>query len=167
MSDFAETSAFLAQQRALLSYATTLTGDASRAEDLVQEAWLRIQSAEVGRVIHPIRYLYRVVRNMAIDEKRRAKAHQIIATDVSELGAIKCDLPDPEREASAREALDLVRRALDDMPERHRRAFTLYRVEGRTMQEIAAALSISVGLVHRLIHEAMAICEDALDGGHP
>ena len=167
MSDFAETSAFLAQQRALLSYATTLTGDASRAEDLVQEAWLRIQSTEVGRVIHPIRYLYRVVRNMAIDERRRAQAHQIVATDISELSAIKCDLPDPEREASAREALDLVRRALDDMPERHRRVFTLYRVEGRTMQEIAVALSISVGLVHRLIHEAMAICEDALDGGRP
>lgn len=164
MSDIAKSSAFLSQRRALLSYATALTGDASRAEDLVQEAWLRIQGAEVGRVIHPIRYLYRVVRNLAIDEKRRALAHQIVATDIYDLGGVKCDLPDPERSASAREALDLVRRALADMPERHRMIFTLYRFEGRTMQEIATTVSISVGLVHRIIHEAMAICEDALDG---
>jgi RNA polymerase sigma-70 factor (ECF subfamily) len=163
--------AFLAQRRALLSYATSLMGDASSAEDIVQEAWLRVQDTDTrstaDAVTHPIRYLYRVVRNLAIDEKRSARVRRVISGDIHDMDDISSEQPNPEQNAMSRQALAIVQQVLDGLPERHRTVFMLYRFEGLKMQEIGRRLRISVGLVHRLIHDVMARCEDALEAPSP
>ena len=63
---------FMRQRSALVSYASSIIGSRVQAEDLVQEAWLRFDEASRGRFIDDATgYLYRIVRNLALDSKRR------------------------------------------------------------------------------------------------
>jgi DNA-directed RNA polymerase specialized sigma24 family protein len=63
---------YSAHRNALTSYASGIVGDHSRAEDVVQEAWLRFVAAMgKGPLEEPVGYLYRIVRNLAVDYRRR------------------------------------------------------------------------------------------------
>lgn len=64
---------YLAHRVALVDYAVSLVGCRARAEDVVQEAWLRFSRQGDNAAIHsPASYLYRIVRNLALDQLRRS-----------------------------------------------------------------------------------------------
>lgn len=63
---------YLSHRAALLDYAAPIVGCRARAEDVVQEAWLRFSRQDDSADIrHPASYLYRIVRNLALDQTRR------------------------------------------------------------------------------------------------
>lgn len=69
---------FLDHRATLVDYATPIVGDRMRAEDVVQEAYIRFapgaaDGAAAGRVAQPVGYLYRIVRNLALDVTRRRR----------------------------------------------------------------------------------------------
>jgi len=67
-----DTKALYAEHRvSLLNYATRLVGSRAQAEDLVQEAWMRLDGAALeSDVQRPLGYLYRIIRNLALDHSR-------------------------------------------------------------------------------------------------
>lgn len=159
---------YLSQRTALLDYATPIVGDRMRAEDVVQEAWLRFASADPDRsgksgIIQPAAYLFRIVRNLAIDLSRKL-THESPhpAGDVAVLEELPSDRADPEQEVTGRHDLQLVAAALDRLPPRTRRAFDLHRFEGKTYAEIGEILGISQGRAYGLVREAVARCAAAL-----
>jgi RNA polymerase sigma factor (sigma-70 family) len=151
---------FLSHRGELLDYASTIVGDRARAEDVVQEAWLRFGSAaENGAVEEPVGFLYRVVRNLAIDGRRR-RTRELRVVD-SGLPAERADsYPSPEAEAAGREELRLLREALAELPERTRIALEMRRFGGLKLREIAVHLGISVTVAHELVARAIAHCRD-------
>ena len=62
---------FAALESPLLSYALRLAGDAGAAEDIVQEAFMRLH-AQFSEVREPRRWLYRTVHNLALNHRRQA-----------------------------------------------------------------------------------------------
>ncbi|MGU9546296.1 sigma factor, partial [Bacillus cereus] len=69
---------YLAHRAALLDYAAPIVGCRSRAEDVVQEAWLRFSRQEEDAAIrHPASYLYRIVRNLSLDLTRRSATEKV------------------------------------------------------------------------------------------
>src|SRR5271169_7013249 len=62
---------FAALESPLLSYALRLAGDAGVAEDIVQEAFMRLH-AQFEEVREPRRWLYRTVHNLALNHRRKA-----------------------------------------------------------------------------------------------
>jgi RNA polymerase sigma-70 factor (ECF subfamily) len=60
---------FTALESPLLSYAVRLSGDAGAAEDIVQEAFMRLH-AQFDEVREPRRWLYRTVHNLALNHRR-------------------------------------------------------------------------------------------------
>src|SRR5687768_2183785 len=78
---------FLRHRGALVEYATPLVGDRARAEDIVQDAYLRFAPREteagdgIKAITQPLGYLYRVVRNLALDLGRRRKSEQAIVKE--------------------------------------------------------------------------------------
>lgn len=153
---------FLAHRTALLDYATPIVGCRARAEDVVQEAFLRFtQTSNGGEAIgQPVAYLYRIVRNLAIDVTRRLANETL--RDGASLEAIVSPAPSPERTAIGRDELRQVAEALDELPERTRRAFEMHRLSGHTFREIARTLGISVGLAHQLVRDALTHCAERL-----
>lgn len=152
----------------LVRYASRVVGSQAVAEDVVQEAYLRL-SVRTGdqaqdRIVEPVRYLYRVVRNLALDWIRRPGP--VLESELAEdgLSNVPAARPSPEDDTIWRQQVAIVEAALASLPERTRLAFEMHRLGGYTLQQVADELGISVTRAHQLVKQAMARCADRLDG---
>lgn len=99
---------FMAHRGELVNYANGIVGDRAQAEDVVQEAWLRFGAVAEHRPLEePVGYLYRIVRNLALDGRRRTSREErviAIGVDIADRD-IAADQPSPEAIAEARDDL--------------------------------------------------------------
>mgnify|MGYP001809829558 CR=1 FL=1 len=154
--DNGKLSLFLTHRAALVDYAAPIVGCRSRAEDVVQDAYLRFAGRTTDDDLRqPLAYLYRVVRNTALDCVRRLSAEArrdavgAAATDGEPL------VPSPEETLMHRDSLRRIETALAELPIRTRLAFELHRFGGLTFHQIADRLGISTATAHRLTRDAM------------
>lgn len=155
---------FLSHRAELLAYASRITGDRSQAEDVLQEAWLRFRATGSERALEePVGYLKRIVRNLALDGRRRSTLEaRLFAGDASlEAATVPVDAPTPEEAAMSEAELRVVSAALGRMPERMRVAVEMHRIEGARLKDIAAHLLISVTTAHELVSEGVERCRAA------
>lgn len=157
---------FVRHRRALIEYAAGIVGSRSQAEDLVQEAWVRWDNAARTRIIQePLAYLYRIVRNLALDGRTASSRATEIAAAVA---VVANDLhtqfsgPTPEGIALYKDELKQLQAAMDELPERTRIAFQMHRLGGYKLREIAAHLGISLPLAHILVVDGLEHCKKRL-----
>jgi RNA polymerase sigma-70 factor (ECF subfamily) len=151
------TEVFIAHRVQLQGLARRIVGTIEHAEDVVQDAFLKIvEGACAARVDKPFGYCCQVVRNMALDHYRRQSVESAWRTysDDGELPQVAGGVV-PEREIDDRRKLVAVDRALDTLPRRTRMAFELYRLAGMTQREIGQRLDCSATLVNFMIKDAM------------
>lgn len=139
---------------ALWRYALRLTGDAARAEDVVQETLLRgWQHPEVTDDDQRSArgWLFRVARNLIIDERRSARfRHETGVPDV-EAAAARAG---PEEVNSALDRM-LIGEALAQLSADHRAVIRRSFYQGWTTAQIAADLDIAEGTVKSRLHYAV------------
>lgn len=151
-------------QRRVYTLVYRSVGSAADAEDLVQEVFLRVYRA-ADRYRPTARFttwLYRVTTNVVINWLRRhrrkpVELERVAGTEDGEGAA--ASFADPAGvtglDVLAREELRAqVRRAIDALPPKQRLTVILFRFEGRSYQEVAAALSCSVMAVKSLLSRA-------------
>jgi RNA polymerase sigma-70 factor (ECF subfamily) len=151
----------LRRQAGAWRVAYRFTGDAPEAEDLAQEAFLRIldaaprykPTAAFGA------YFYRVLTRLCLDHRR--KKRPILAEPFP-------DTPDnahsPSQQASQAERERLIRAALDALPADYRMAVVLRYFEGLNGTKMADAMGRSVKAVERLLARARSALESRLKG---
>lgn len=148
----------------LIAYATAILRDRAAAEDVVQEAWIRVQTAEAAaKAGRPEAYLYRTVRNLALDRGRRAafeRRHFIQCPD--DIDQALADALNPETATAAREELRLTLETLSALPRRMETAVRLHRLEGMRLKDIAERLGVSTTVAHELVAEGVDRCRQAL-----
>jgi RNA polymerase sigma factor (sigma-70 family) len=155
---------FLVHRKQLCQTAARILGSQDRAEDVVQDAYFKIANVKtVFMIKKPVAYVFRIVRNLAIDHYRHAAFESgvfvVHDTDQQEEQSL---LGVPEKECIGRQELLLIVKALEQLPKRTRRAFELYRIEGSTQREIAEILNVSPTLVNFMIRDALKQCQSAL-----
>jgi RNA polymerase sigma-70 factor (ECF subfamily) len=148
----------------LVAYGRTLLGDSDEAEDVVQEAFVRvwrhrsvwIASGSVSG------YLYRITRNLAFNRDRdnRARRRRGAREALSELRVPRP--PTPEDELATTIAFGEVEAAIDQLPPRRREVFVLSRFHALTYSEIAQAMGISEQTVANQMSSALADLRSAL-----
>jgi RNA polymerase sigma-70 factor (ECF subfamily) len=152
--------------RPLLRYLEGMLRDAGAAEDLVQEAFLRVHRAR-ERYQPDARFstwLYRIATNLALNELRRPRRRSPHASvDAEAEGLVAAD-PAADEVVAARRRRDAVEAALETLPARQR-AVLLQCVEGRSYADIAAALDVSEQAVKALVHRARSSLVERLDDG--
>ena len=156
---------YLAHRRRLVDYAGGIVGDPGQAEDVVQDAFLRFRCGMAGRLIEePVGFLYRVVRNLALDRRRRLKLEaRYMQGDAAETAQeIAADRASPEQEASDREALLRIQQVIAALPPRTRTALEMHRFGGATLKDIAGHLGISISMAQVLVVEGIRQCQRAL-----
>lgn len=123
-----------------------LTGERSRAEDLLQDTWLRVIGA-AARWEPQARFrtwLFTVARNLAADEARRAAFRRTDPLDGPGAGGVPraetllADGPAPDRAAESALLRPRLEAALRALPEEQREVFVLREVVGVPFAEIAA-----------------------------
>ena len=86
---------FAALESPLLSYALRLAGERGLAEDLVQEAFMRLH-AQFAEVREPRRWLYRTVHNLALNQRRQAGKIVSLDRAADPKAPPAGDTPDPQ-----------------------------------------------------------------------
>ncbi|WP_343525291.1 sigma-70 family RNA polymerase sigma factor [Sphingomonas sp.] len=156
---------FANQRPRLISEAARFTGDIASAEDVVQDAWLRLAQRNTDQtLVEPIGYIRRVVRNLALDEYRQRRRREKLMPPGSDVESdtVEAIGVDAEQRAIAAQELALVAAELSRMPDRMRQAVELHRLSGTPLREIAAELGVSVTTAHGLVMEGVERCRRAL-----
>lgn len=145
-----------------MKYAKGIVGDAASAEDVVQEAYIRFSGASEKVValggepiVHPLAYLYGIVRNLALSWVQRSSVDVLVRRDNDELASIASDAPLPEAVLLHRDELRVLLAALSNLPDRTRLAFNMNRMEGVSLQEVANRLGVSLSRAHQLVKTAL------------
>jgi RNA polymerase sigma factor (sigma-70 family) len=164
---------YLKHRRALIDYAMRITRSRTWAEDIVQDAYFRIitpesqdMTDEAGpasqEIARPVAYLYRIVRNLAIDLTRRSLIEGIDQTNSEAIDWAIASQTSPEYEFLYREEIRVAAAALAELPSRTQIAFTMYWLDGCTLREIAERLEVSITLAHQLVRRAAVHCRERL-----
>ncbi len=157
---------FLNNRKALIWSVMRIVGDHQAAEDVTQEAYMRVSKAvEGGTVEHVEAFLFQTARNIALNHKRsRTVRASVERDDVSDadVETIRAPVPSQEAEIIHRQRLRLLEAAVSGLPERARKVWILSKVEKWPYPRIAKHLGVSPNTVFNDIKMAHAHCMDAL-----
>jgi RNA polymerase sigma-70 factor (ECF subfamily) len=141
---------------------TRRLGSPDLASEALNETYLRLERMrELGQVRSPKAYLFRIALNIAAD-RRRAEKRRLTSGEVDALLDIPDDRPDAARVIEDRSEINLLKRAIAELPERRRRVLMLSRIEGMPNREIAALLGVTVRTVETDLKQAVEHCADRL-----
>lgn len=125
-------------------------------DDVVQEAYCRIVATpNIHRIENGRAYFFTVVRNIAFEYLRR---HRIVAIDqltAVETAVCAAEDPSPERIIMARQTLNVVQHALEQLPKHCHESFVLRKISGLSQKEVAHRLNLSESVVEKHISKAL------------
>lgn len=137
---------------ALVLYACPFVADRSTAEDVVHGVFLKLLRREQIVPEAPAAYLYRAVRNAALNV-RRDRARDVALPDQ--------DLWFTHREHGP-EAASALQEALRELPDEQREAVVMRIWSGMTLEEVAAATDVSINTAGSRYRYALAKLRERL-----
>jgi RNA polymerase sigma-70 factor (ECF subfamily) len=152
---------------ALYRVALRLTGDAARAEDLVQDTMLKAYRSwrQYRPGTNAKGWLLTILRNTFINDYRRRKLEPVaMDLETVEPHAIYRDIEtaDPEGAFFSQIVDEKVLQAIDALPPEFREVLVLSDLEGMRYAEIAKALEVPVGTVKSRLFRARRLLQAAL-----
>lgn len=150
--------------QALRGYIARLLPNASDSEDLANEAFARVFATSTPeRPVPPKAYLYSAAHNLAMNHNRDRKSRGRVVKGDGDDGF---EIPDPaplaDRELIGRERVDLLWRAVAQLPPRCREVFLMRKIENLSNADIADRLGISVSAVEKHIRLGLMSCRKYL-----
>jgi len=147
----------------VIGLAWRLVGNREEAEDLAQEAFLRLHRSlpEFRGESRISTWLYRTTTRLAIDHLRRERIKRKLFffrqdNDAPDPVELACDPGnDPARALQSRQAMQSLRKSLGKLSARQQVIFTLRHYEGLALKEIAAHLGLQTGTVKAHLHRAV------------
>ena len=145
----------------LRAFARTLTGDATAADDLAQDAMMKAWDARASYQMgtNMKAWTFMILRNQFYSEKRRSWRQTQLDQEAAERTLIAVD--DPE----APVALDELRQALNTLPEEQREALILVGAGGFAYEEAAEICQCAVGTVKSRVSRARKALQATLERG--
>jgi RNA polymerase sigma factor (sigma-70 family) len=147
---------FESEECGLLRYAIGLVGRRTVAEELVQETFLRLHQVW-AEVDNPRAWLYRSVRNLALNHLRDRKPESELKEDT----ATAEDNP-PAEVLGRNEAVGMMRLLLAEMSEEDRNLIRLKYNDDLKYQEISQRTGLSVSNIGYRLHHVLKGLADAL-----
>lgn len=146
----------------LMSFFIRRIGSRNEAEDLTQEVFVRLMgSASFQSVDHAEAFVFRVASNLLRDRGRHAarwRSHPKSPLDEVLAGELTRELVEdrgPERVLLGRESIVEVLKCLDELGERTKNIFILFRLEGMRQKDIAALYGVGVTTVEKHVMKAV------------
>ena len=149
---------FAALESPLLGYAYRCAGERELAEDVVQEAFMKLH-AQFAQVAKPRQWLYRTVHNLALNRRRDARKTVPLEPDPETEYSFAVEPSDPALPPDAQmlrlEGIGLVRISLETLDARSRELVHLKFHDDLSYREIAGRTGLTAGNVGFILHHAL------------
>ena len=148
----------------LVRYAARFFKRSEEAEDVVQEAFVKVIQAQRERAIHsPKSYLFRVARNLSLAHinKSTYKLTDEVGDVLNESELLMSKTLEEQYETQ--ESFDIFCRAVRALPLKCRRAFVMCRVYGLSQKEAAARMGIGLGTVEAHLARGTRRCVEFME----
>jgi RNA polymerase sigma-70 factor (ECF subfamily) len=122
---------------ALVAYACSFLPDVAAAEDAVHTVFLRLLRSEIETPKSPVSYIYRAVRNTALNARRGSIRESPLAENE----------PLFARQSGNHEAALALQKLLSELSEEQREAVVMRIWSGMTLEEIAVSTEVSLNTV--------------------
>jgi RNA polymerase sigma-70 factor (ECF subfamily) len=146
----------------LYGHALRMSGSPDEAADLAQRALVqgfqRLHSCREPERVGA--WLFRIVANICKDHVRSSRRRNV---PLERLQDVVRGPADPEGDAQAEEAKRRVWEALQSLTPEQREAFVLKHIEGRSYEEIAAVMDLSVASLKMRVHRAREALKGLLE----
>ncbi|KQV46956.1 RNA polymerase subunit sigma-24 [Pelomonas sp. Root1217] len=136
------------------------------ADDLVQEAWIRLACYERDNTVEqPEAFLMRAAINLSIDAHRLSatRGEQVTLEDLVLIDG----RPGVEDELLGRERLARLSECISLLSGQTRQILLAHRIDGLSYQEIARRHGISITTVHKHIAKAVLLIAGRMEGWYP
>jgi RNA polymerase sigma-70 factor, ECF subfamily len=152
----------------LLNFAYRFLGDRTEAEDVVQEAFLRIfrKKHAYRNIARFSTWIYTITGNLAKTELRRKKKRQFFSLSNMGFDDREYDLPDqsktPEETTDSHIREELVQKAIDTLPAKFREVIILRDLQELSYDEISEIAGIPIGTVKSRVNRGRLKLQDKL-----
>lgn len=135
--------------RLLVLYAERIVGSSIEAEDVVQDVFISLLKVDLSQIRNKEAYLYRCVRNAAIDYTHSRMKNQFYDLNSKESINIRSvdDNSVAHEEQILLEKVSALYRRIEMLPEQGRRIFKMICIEHKSYIETANMLSLSLHTV--------------------
>jgi RNA polymerase sigma-70 factor (ECF subfamily) len=162
-------------QARLLNFVYRIIGDRERAEDLVQEVFIRVHR-HLGRFDRSKKFstwIYTIASNLGKNELRnRARNPLVLFTSITqgwddEERPLEFEDPSarPDDQFRKRQVKELVEQSVAKLPKHHREVFVLREIEGRSYEEIAEITRCNLGTVKSRLNRARNSFAEIIEPG--
>ena len=156
----------LPNEPAFIARAQRLTKSPEAADDLVQEAYARLLGIDGWHALdNPRAYVFRILRNLAVEQIRRARVVDFQHLSGLETFDIADETPGTFQVVAAKDELASLFRAIDDLPERNRTVIRMRRIEDAPPRKIAQRLGLSLSTVEKRLARGLFLLTRALETG--
>lgn len=153
---------FREHNRALVGFLAARLGSEQEAREVAQEAYVRLLRLDQPTASSFLRaHLFHIAANLAIDRLRQRALHA--RTPLNDLFHDLLFTPTPEHQALVAEEIDVMRRALRELPAKSARIFTLYALVGRDVHSIAREMHMRERSVRWHVQRAFEYCRVKLE----
>jgi len=145
---------FDAEESVLLRFAHGLTGQRETAEDIVQDAFLKLHT-HWHEVNAPRPWLFRCVRNLALNHHRDNRRTSSIETNRQDTKEWETPAPDPDAALGRQEAIGTLQLLISELPEPDKTLVSLKYLSGLRYDEIARQTNLTVSNVGYKLHHTL------------
>jgi len=146
----------------VLSYIARSIGCKDKAQNIVQEAYTRLLSYRKRNPEHDTSQqralFFKTAKHIVIDNYRRNYA----VTDPVKQELIAPSDYEPEAKLASQQQLSLLYRCIEQLPQKTKQAFVLYKFKNLTYQQVADQMGISVSMVEKHLAIAMLACRNTI-----
>jgi len=149
--------------RRIINYIYRIIGDRDRAEDLLQDTFVRVYR-NIDRFDQSRKFstwLYTIATNLAKNELRNTGRNPLLyfqnfffRKDDQQMFESADKASRPDDQLYRKQLNDLVAKAVEKLPQRHKLVFTLRETEGKSYEEIAEILGCNIGTVKSRLNRA-------------
>lgn len=143
----------------LTKFLTQRLGCPTLARELIHDTYIRVRSLKQHPSLeNPLAYLYRIVINLARDERRQAGRRAQHLNQDSNMEDLPDARPSIESEIDEHRELRLLQQAVDELPPRCREVFVLRKYHALEQALIAERLGISRSMVEKHLRKGLVYC---------
>ena len=153
---------FEEHNESLLRFVSARLHSRQEAKEIAQEAYVRLLNLHEPNAVSYLRaYLFRIAANLVSDRlkqrSRRSELRGLVFFDDKE--------PDqsPELAVCAQDELEIIQKAILELPPKCRKAFLLHKIHGFSIEATAEQMSLSTRMVRLYVARAVAHCRECLD----